>query len=159
MDKPHPASSKRKGQIIGNTLFSLFLCIAFLFVTSTYGQFTIPEVPKTQTSVYDAINLLSAHQKNQLKQKLLNYADSTSTQIVIAIIPTTNGEDISFLGAKWGEKWGIGQADKGNGILILMAKDDRKIDINTGYGIEHLISDRDAERIINNVIVLSLIHI
>ena len=119
------------------------------------AQFNIPPKPKTteQTSLYDYINLLTPTQQNALETKLIRYADSTSTQIVVAIIGTANGEDLSLLGAKWGQKWGIGQADEDNGILILLAKDDKQIDINTGYGIEYRISDRTAERIINRIII------
>jgi len=117
------------------------------------AQYDVPPIPKIQTSVYDYANLLSGSQKSALESKLIRYADSTSTQIVVAIIGTSNGEDLALLGAKWGQKWGIGQADKDNGILILLAKDDRKIDINTGYGIEYRMSDRDAERILNRVMI------
>jgi uncharacterized protein len=135
-------------------LLVFFLLLIFLSETVA-AQFDIPPKPKTteQTSLYDYINLLNASQQKALEAKLNRYADSTSTQIVVAIISSTNGEDISLLGAKWGQKWGIGQADKDNGILILLAKDDRQIDINTGYGIEYRITDRMAERIINRIII------
>jgi uncharacterized protein len=130
----------------------LFYFSVFFVSETAFSQFDIPEVPSKseQTAVYDYIDLLTESQQNSLKTKLINYADTTSTQIVVVIISTTKGEDISFLGAKWGQKWGIGQADTDNGILILLAKDDRTVDINTGYGIEYRITDRMAERIINN---------
>ena len=104
----------------------------FLCVSLAWGQFTIPEKPQKETSVYDYVNLLPPSQSNALEQKLVRYSDSTSTQIVIAIISSTEGEEINFLGAQWGQKWGIGQADKDNGVLILLARDDRRIAINTG---------------------------
>lgn len=112
-----------------NLIFALF------FVSISWGQFTIPEKPKKQTSVYDYVNLLPANQSKALEKKLIQYSDSTSTQIVVAIIDTAKGEDITYLGAQWGHKWGIGQADEDNGVLILLARDDRKIAINTGYGV------------------------
>ena len=132
--------------------WSLFL----LFITlPVFAQFDIPETPSKseQTSLYDYVDLLNASEHRLLEQKLLRYADSTSTQIVVAIIATTQGEDISFLGAKWGQKWGVGQKGKDNGIFILLAKDDRKIDINTGYGIETIVTDRMAEQIINRIMI------
>ena len=122
----------------------------------SFAQFNIPEKPKDptkQTSVYDYIQLLSPSQKNNLERKLIKYSDSTSTQIVVVIVSTLNDDDITLVGAKWGQEWGIGQADEDNGILILLAKDDRDIDINTGYGIEYRLTDIDAERIINRVII------
>lgn len=135
----------------------LLLLIGFLFFSEiSVAQFDIPPKPTKQTeqtSLYDYIDLLNSSQKTNLENKLLRYADSTSTQIVVAIISSTKGEDISFLGAKWGQKWGIGQKDEDNGILILLAKDDRKIDINTGYGIEYRITDLMAERIINRIMI------
>lgn len=127
--------------------------IAFLWVSLSWGQFTIPEKPQQQTGVYDYVNLLSAPQRNTLQQKLLRYADSTSTQLVIAIIATTQGEDITFLGAQWGQQWGIGQADTDNGVLILLARDDRRIAINTGYGVEGALTDLMAKRIIETLIL------
>ena len=137
--------------------FLLVLLFSLCFLSSTFGQYDIPEKPtKTsqQTAFYDfGVNLLSPTQQQSLEQRLIKYADTTSTQIVIVVIPSTNGEDIAMLGAKWLAKWGIGDAQKDNGILITVAKNDRQVDINTGYGIEYLLSDRDAERLINRIIV------
>ncbi|NRR91756.1 TPM domain-containing protein [Winogradskyella undariae] len=136
--------------ILFQVLFVLFLASPLIGM----AQYDIPEKPEFQTSVYDdAIHLLSAEQKNNLEQKLIRYSDSTSTQIVVAIISSTNGEYINYLGAQWGEKWGIGQADKDNGIFILLARDDRKINISTGKGTEHLLTDAMSKRIINNDII------
>lgn len=119
------------------------------------AQYEIPPKPKLaeQTSVYDYINLLTPAQESALKNKLKRYADSTSTQIVCIIIGTTKGEDISILGAEWGQKWGIGQDGEDNGIVITLAKDDRKVDINTGYGIEYRITDLMSQRIINRIMI------
>ena len=147
--------------------------IALLFSLNLFSQgYQIPEKPKFQTSVYDYTGLLSANQKTSLENKLVRYSDSTSTQIVIAIISSTEGENIAYLGANWGEKWGIGQAKEDNGVLILLAKDDRKITIQAGKGTEHLLTDFQSKRIIERVIIpefkkgdyysglnLSLIHI
>lgn len=132
--------------------------LALLFICSSiacYGQFTIPEKPSKANpdAVYDDIGLLTTSQKQALEEKLIRYSDTTSTQIVIAIISSTKGDDIAMVGARWGQKWGIGQAKEDNGIIITLAKDDRMVDINTGYGIEYILSDRDAERIINRVML------
>lgn len=121
-----------------------------------FSQFKIPDKPKNiseQTSVYDYYHLLSATEKNNLEQKLIRYSDTTSTQIVVAIISSTQGENINYLGAQWGHKWGIGQAKEDNGVLILLAREDRRIAINTGYGVEHLLTDAMSRRIIENDII------
>jgi uncharacterized protein len=131
------------------SLLILFLCVcAFGF-----SQFKIPDKPSLQKGVYDYINLLSDTQETSLTQKLKKYADSTSTQIVVVIISSTEGEEINFLGAQWGQKWGIGQANEDNGVLLILAKDDRKVAINTGYGVEGSLTDAMSKRIIEQVII------
>lgn len=141
------------------SVFKRFLFMTLLTLTYFqvgFAQFQIPEKPakeSDQTSVYDYSNLLSASEKTALEEKLIRYSDSTSTQIVIAIINSTQGENINYLGAQWGEQWGIGQAKEDNGVLILLARDDRKIAINTGYGVEHLLTDAMSKRIIEQDII------
>ncbi len=112
------------------------------------AQFTIPETPSLQTSLYDYANLLTSSEKQVLEQKLIQYADSTSTQIVVATIKSLNNDDISLVGAEWGEKWGVGQEEKGNGIFILISEGDRKMAIQTGYGIEPYLTDALSRLII-----------
>ena len=131
----------------------LVCCCIGLLSQFTYAQFDIPEKPDFETSVYDDINLLSPSQKQHLETKLIKYSDTTSTQIVVAIVSTLNNDDISLVATNWGHKWGVGQADEDNGIFILLAKDDREIDISTGYGIEYRLTDIDCERIINRIII------
>lgn len=128
----------------------IIFCLSCFQVTA---QFEIPEKPSEQTSVYDYVGLLSSSQKNALEQKLIKYSDTTSTQIVIAIIASTQGENINYLGANWGQKWGIGQKEEDNGVLIILARNDRKIAINTGQGVEHLLTDAQSKDIIEGDII------
>ncbi|NNC46273.1 MAG: TPM domain-containing protein [Winogradskyella sp.] len=130
-------------------IFILGLCLG----QSLYAQYSIPPKPEFETSVYDYIGLLSNSEKQSLERKLIKYSDTTSTQIVVAIISSTEGEYINFLGAQWAEKWGIGQKKEDNGIFILLAKDDRKIGINTGLGIEEYLTDALSKRIIERNII------
>lgn len=135
--------------------YKLFLSIiiTLFFVQISFGQFSIPEKPKLQTSVYDYVNLFSESQKSGLEQKLIKYSDSTSTQIVLITIESTKGENIDILAANWGHSWGIGQEKEDNGILILLALNDKKIAIQTGYGIEHVLTDALSKRVIENIII------
>lgn len=130
-------------------------CFILLFSQYGFSQFIIPKKPSInkQTSVYDGAHILNANQVKFLEHKLIKYADSTSTQIVIATTKTLNGDDISLTATKWGHKWGVGDKDKDNGVFILVASQDRKIDISTGYGIEYRLTDLMAERILNRVIL------
>ncbi len=125
-----------------------------VFLQTGFAQFQIPENPTLQTSVYDYIDLISEKDKTALENKLVRYADTTSTQIVIAIISSTKGEDINYLAATWGHQWGVGgSGKKDNGVFVLLAKDDRKISIQTGYGVEHLLTDALSKRIIEKIII------
>jgi len=103
-------------------------------------------------SVYDYAKMLSPEERRMLETKISKYYDSTSTQIVIATVNKVN-DDISLYATEWAHKWGIGQKEKGNGIFILIAKDNRKITIRTGYGVEHLLTDALTRRIIENDII------
>lgn len=132
----------------------LLLVFLGLFISQTgFAQFTIPPKPDFQTSVYDYANLLSATEKAQLEDKLIKYSDSTTTQIVVVTVEEIKGEDIGILTPRWAQEWGIGDAKKDNGILILLAKNERKIWIAPGYGVEdRLIAATNAEIIRNNII-------
>ena len=125
----------------------------FIGILNVNAQFDIPKIPKEQTSVYDYVGLLDKVQKNQLEQKLIQYSDTTSTQIVVAIIATTKGENIGLLAPRWGHAWRVGQAKEDNGVFILLAKDDRKIWISPGYGTEQKLTAGINGEIIRNVII------
>ena len=127
--------------------------LLFLYSGVVSAQFTIPEIPKLQTSVYDYANVLSADEKAQLEEKLIRYSDSTSTQIVVATILNLNGESIDVVSTNWAQKWGIGDAGKDNGVLILVSKEDRKVSIRSGYGLEDRLTAGIGGEIIRNIIV------
>ena len=129
------------------------LLVCFLFTQISFAQFTIPEKPDFQTSVYDYANLLSATEKSQLEEKLIKYSDSTTTQIVVITIESLKGEDVSQLATKWAHTWGFGQAKEDNGVIILVAKDERKIAINPGYGLEDRLTAGIGGEIIRNIII------
>lgn len=132
----------------------LLFLVAFLCSINSFSQgFKIPEKPKFETSVYDYVGLLLPSQKSSLESKLIRYSDSTSTQIVVAIIASTEGENINYLAAQWLTKWGLGKKGVDNGVLVVLAKNDRKIAISTGYGVEHLLTDFQSKRIIERAII------
>ena len=116
------------------------------------AQFDIPKKPSFQTSVYDYEDILNPSQEKQLEEKLIKYSDSTSTQIVVVTIPTLKGEDIGVLATNWAHKWGIGQENEDNGMIILLSKNDREISIRSGYGIEDRMTAGITGEIIRNVI-------
>ena len=133
------------------TFLKLFLC---LLVTQVgFAQYTIPEKPTLQTSVYDYAKVLSETEKAQLEEKLVRYSDSTTTQIIIVTIESLKGEDVSQLATNWAQTWGIGQAKEDNGVIILLAKAEKKIAINPGYGLEDRLTAGTGGEIIRNIII------
>jgi uncharacterized protein len=131
----------------------LLMLVLLLSAQISFAQFTIPEKPSVQTSVYDYANLLSAQEKTQLEEKLIRYSDSTSTQIVVATVSTINGEDIGILTPKWAHQWGIGQSKEDNGVFILVAEKEHKIWISPGYGLEDRLTAGIGGEITRNIII------
>ncbi|MDY8134605.1 TPM domain-containing protein [Aquimarina sp. 2201CG5-10] len=134
------------------------VCITLLFLASgvfsrsVYSQRKIPPKPSDQTAVYDIAAMLSGTEAKRLENKLIKYSDTTSTQIVIATINSLQGENIGLYAAEWAHKWGIGQKKEDNGVFILVAKNDRKIWIATGYGVEEKLTDFTSKTIIDQII-------
>jgi len=135
-------------------LLSVLLLFCFLFTQTSFAQFTIPEKPTVQTSVYDYANLLSGAEKVALEEKLVKYSDSTTTQIVVITIESLKGEDIGILTPKWGQAWGIGGSERNdNGVIILVAKAERRIWISAGYGLEDRLTAGIGGEITRNIII------
>lgn len=135
-------------------MIKLTIAVTFLLLHQLgFAQFTIPKVPKFQTSLYDYANILSSTEKKQLEEKLIRYSDSTTTQIVVITIEDLKGEDIGILTPKWAHEWKIGQEKEDNGILILLSKNDRKIHIAPGYGVEDRLTAGITGELVRNVII------
>lgn len=134
-------------------LLEIAFFLSFLvFSIAGFAQMNIPERPGFETSVYDGAHLLSPIEKSQLEQKLINYADTTSTQIVVITIPSLQGEYIGTFAAEWAHKWGIGQREKDNGVLLMASIEDRKFWITTGYGVEGTLTDAKSSLIYDKII-------
>lgn len=129
------------------------LKIIFILLISSLSAFAqdLPAKPNPAKLVNDYTNTLSADQKQALENKLVVFDDSTSNQVSIVIINTTGDYDISDYAFKLGNTWGIGNKVN-NGVLVLVAKDDRKIFIATGYGLEGALPDITCAAIIDNEI-------
>src|SRR5205814_1313907 len=120
----------------------------FLKGVQTFAAEDFPDVSKTL--VTDYANVLSEGDKASLENKLVAFNDSTSTQIAIVIMRSTGGYEIEEYSVQLFNKWKIGQAKKNNGVLILIAIEDRKVFITTGFGIEGVLPDALCKRIIDN---------
>ena len=132
----------------------LFLFVLVLSGIVAQAQFTIPDKPSFQTSVYDYADILNPQEEKELENKLIRYSDSTTTQIVLITIEDLKGEDIGILAPKWGQTWGIGGSEQNdNGIIILFAKNDKKIWISPGYGVEDRLTAGINGELIRNIII------
>lgn len=129
-------------------LFVLLLC-CFQYVAA---QYTIPEKPAVLYPVYDEAGLLSAEEKQLLNDKLIKFADSTSTEIEVIIIPSTKGEDVNFLATMFGQKWGIGKKDQDNGIVFLIATEDHTMSIQQGRAVEQYLTASVAGQILDYIV-------
>jgi len=96
--------------------------------------------------------MISPSAKAELENELRTFEQTDSTQIVILTIPSLEGEEIEDFGIKVGDTWKIGQAGKDNGIIFIAAKQDRKMRIEVGRGLEGRLTDLMAGRIIDLVI-------
>jgi uncharacterized protein len=140
LDKP--ISYLRRLKIPG-----LLICCLF-FLHGVLSAAEIPPKPEPARYVNDYANLLSESDRQTLENKLVNYYDSTSTQLVVVIVSSLEGEEPWYYAQQLGEKWGVGKAEKDNGLVFLISKEDRKVFITTGYGLEDKITDAMAKRII-----------
>ncbi len=112
----------------------------------------VPEKPAVLYPVYDKANLLSESEKDALNQKLIKFSDSTSTEIEVIILPTTNGEDVNYLATMYGEKWGIGQKDVDNGVVFLIATEDHTMSIQQGRAVEQYLTASVAGQILDYLV-------
>lgn len=123
------------------------LLLALVSFTA-HSQRSIPELWGIR--VHDDASVLSQQTVDQLEARLKQYEDSTSNQIAILIIPSLAGESIEDYTLRVAEKWKLGQQDKDNGVLLLIAIDDRKMRIEVGEGLEGVLPDAISNRIIRN---------
>lgn len=130
-------------------LFLSLLVFPFIGLT----QSNLPEPSSPPRLVNDFAQLLSDNERSELEKKLVAYNDSTSTQIAIVMIQSLEGNEIADYTFRLAEKWGVGNKEKDNGIMILVSKQDRKVFIATGYGVEAALPDAIAKRIVSNVII------
>ncbi len=122
-------------------------------VIAWQSLFAQAAIPKVDQYVNDFTNTLSFNEWKSIETMLKRYEDTTSTQIVVLMIDSLKGASIEDYAVSVFEKNKIGQAKKDNGVLLVIAKDDRKIKIEVGYGLEGVLTDVVCEEIINKEIV------
>ena len=126
----------------------LLIPLTFLFLLLPL-QARALNVPKLQGYVNDYAHMISGPARAKLEEELKSFEQSDSTQLVILTIPSLEGESPEDFSIKVVESWKLGQARKDNGILLLVSRDDRKMRIEVGRGLEGRLTDLMAGRIID----------
>ena len=129
----------------------LFLTLILINFSSIYAQKEV--IPKLNRQVTDLTETLTQEEIQLLEQKLKIFEDSVGSQVVVLIISTTGEENIEEYSMRVAKQWKIGRKKADDGVILLIAKNDRTLRIEVGYGIEAIITDAYANRIINEYIV------
>ena len=128
-------------------IFILFLSL------STFCLFSQDiNLPDLTGRIVDLTNTLTSSEKNNLTSISERYENSTGNQMVVAFVNSTGGVPIEQYSIALAEKWEIGTKGKDNGLIIIVAKNDRKIRIEVGYGLEGEVTDLQSKLIIDKII-------
>jgi len=130
-------------------LGALCLALALWFAPAAWAE--VP-VPPLKARVTDLTGTLSAAQRSSLESDLQGLEARSGSQLAVLLVPTTQPEAIEQYSLRVVEAWKLGQKGKDNGLLLLVAKNDRKLRIEVGYGLEGTIPDAIAKRVIDDTI-------
>lgn len=153
----HAASALRRPAL--TWLHGLWLATVMLLAALGWGstparaQSTGLPIPALTTRVMDQTGTLTAAQTQALEGKLAGLEQSTGSQVVVLIVPTTAPEDIAAYGWRVADQWKIGRKDVGDGVLLLVAKQDRTVRIEVAKTLEGAIPDLAASQIIQGSLV------
>jgi uncharacterized protein len=130
----------------------LLLCLAAagLFLAPAAGALAVPPLVG---HINDYGRIISPRTAEDLEQELTRFEASDATQIVVLTIPSLEGEDLEGFSIKVAEAWKIGSKGVDNGVILLVARDDRKVRIEVGRGLEGRLTDLVSGRIIRNSII------
>ncbi|MBU6465065.1 MAG: YgcG family protein [Bradyrhizobium sp.] len=132
------------------SLVALLLCWAFAF--GQMAAFAQVPVPPLSGPVVDQTGTLSSDEIASLTQKIRDFEARKGSQIAVLIVPTTQPEEIEQYSIRVAEAWKIGRKKIDDGAILLVAKNDRKLRIEVGYGLEGALTDVTSERIIDEII-------
>jgi uncharacterized protein len=125
-----------------------FLVLFFVFAGNANAYY---ELGKPVGFVNDYSQTLTQTEKQNLESKIAQFKKDSSNEISVVIIKSLGGDTIENFAVKLFEDWGIGEKGKDNGVLIFVAKDDREMRIEVGYGLEGALTDAQSSWIINQI--------
>ena len=129
----------------------ILIAFAFIFAVAAEAQ-DLRTIPPLTARVIDTTSTLDAGQTQALNAKLAEFEKARGAQIVILMVPSTLPEDITDYAQRVGDSWKIGRKDVGDGLLLVVAKDDRKVRIATTKTLEGAVPDLAARQIIASAI-------
>jgi uncharacterized protein len=129
----------------------IFALLALLWSFASAAQQLVP-VPPLSGPVVDTTGTLPPDQLQGLTARLEAFAKTKGAQVQVLIVPTTQPEDITQYGIRVADAWKIGRAKVDDGVILIVARDDRRLRIEVGYGLEGAIPDARANQIINQII-------
>jgi uncharacterized protein len=135
----------------------LAFCWVLLFASGSLRAELVP-VPALQHRVTDLTQTLTPEQQSQLEAKLASFEQQKGSQIAVLIVPSTKPEEIEQYSIRVVDAWKLGREKPDDGVLLLVAKDDRKMRIEVGYGLEGAIPDLIAKRIVTEIMAPSFRH-
>jgi uncharacterized protein len=129
--------------------------LAILFASCFWSATLLAEVevPALEHRVTDLTATLSEAQRSSLENRLAEFEREKGSQIAVLIVPTTQAEDIAQYSIRVVEQWKLGRRNIDDGVLLLLAKNDHKTRIEVGYGLEGVIPDAIAKRIIEDIMI------
>lgn len=133
-------------------LVSLFWLAAMTLGGAQAADTLIP-IPPFQALVTDLTSTLTPEQKAGLEARLRTFEDRSGSQLAVLIVPTTQPEAVEQYAIRVVEQWKIGRKKVDDGVLLLIAKNDRTVRIEVGYGLEGVLGDAISNRIINDILV------
>jgi uncharacterized protein len=134
-----------------NISLTILAILLFAFLPSVAAL--AAELPKLTGRVVDNADMIDAATEAALTDRLAAFEKKSSDQIVVATIPDLDGEAIEPYANRLFRAWGLGQAGENNGVLLLVARDDRKMRIEVGYGLEGTLTDLHSKLIIEDTMV------
>jgi len=130
---------------------TVLLSVVLIFSGNLVGKETI--FPELTGRVVDNGNILSQETRRAVEEVLRIHEEKSSQQLVVVTVQSLGGNAIEEYGYQLGRKWGIGEAKKNNGVLLIVAPVEKKVRIEVGYGLEHILTDAVSRVIIESVII------
>lgn len=123
---------------------------------ATMAQAAASFPDRGRVAVVDAADVIPAEDEAALNARIYEWVERTGHQLVVATVPTLHGEDIKDYGYQLGRAWGLGDAARNDGVILLLAPNERKVRIEVGYGLEPVLTDAVSSEILRAIVTPKL---